>query len=856
MKILYLFSLFLTLVSAAVDTSSKGLGISAIISGGAFVVGFLIFIIARDLRKDFFAPKLSTSFRDGKTDEGMRFIGWIWNVWMYREADIFYKQVGMDGYMYLQFLRVSPPYHDAPNPTLDQYSMVLCMSMGILGLAIITPINYLGQTVGLDTISMANIQNGNRLLYVHYVSVFLFSAFVWFFIYKLFRSAVLCQIGVSKPDGILQRSVIVKDLPPDVSGSAKNIRKYFERMYGKTSVHNVLPVPRLDRLSEAQNERADAVKEKKRMEYRVRVGAEDGLVTIGGVFPFNRFPKNKENRLFGQRVNGLQYWKKKISDLNSKILELQKKENIRGSYTDHAFVCFRTVGISLSAQQSLMNINSSTSVVSRAPHPKNIHWTNLTIPYWQKMIRLFVCYGVLLGLFITWFIPVAIISLATRLDNIARLNASLAQTIENNPFLAGAINSFLPTLAFNVFILLLPHVIRYVLSFAGMFRFSNADKHLMIFYWLFLFFISFLGYLFTGSFVLVAQIFVTDPVGAINQLGSVIARQGAYFANYVILQGWAGSIIFGIARLDEFIIMMIKRRFFCVTEEEKKEADIPSVFSYGINYPRQLLVLLIAIVYSSMAPYVTALCFTYFLVSYFSAKYNMLYVVKPHVRESHLSKVVIHCTGMAVILYQLVMTSALVLKGLPAAISLISLVFASILISIYNHFKWSKAFLHMPMDQTDESESREVPTSVDTRRFTMLFHHPALTPPDREDEFFVSLSNSPSLTHTRYKGTKKAGTNPRSPPLDRPQEISVEVDSQRQRTLKGMKRSRYSQQRDEEEESIADEDFVYESASSDDELFAREEIQSELLRGESQIMDLMPAIPLTLRRIADSSDQV
>jgi len=110
-----------------------------------------------------------------------------------------------------------------------------------------------------------------------------------------------------------------------------------------------------------------------------------------------------------------------------------------------------------------------------------------------------------------------------------------------------------------------------ILSLAGLSRYSDADKMLMLFYWLFLFFISFLGYLFTGSFVLVAQLVVTDPVGALNQLGSVIARQGAYFANYVILQGWAGYMIFSIARIDEFIITRIQRRFFCVTPEEKKE---------------------------------------------------------------------------------------------------------------------------------------------------------------------------------------------------------------------------------------------------------------------------------------------
>jgi len=233
-----------------------------------------------------------------------------------------------------------------------------------------------------------------------------------------------------------------------------------------------------------------------------------------------------------------------------------------------------------------------------------------------------------------------------------------------------------------------------------------------------------------------------------------------------------------------------------------------------------------------MAPYVTALCFTYFLVSYFSAKYNMVYVVKPYVRESHLTKMVIHCTIMALILYQLVMTSVLVLKGIPAAISLLGLVAISIAFSVYNEMKWSKPFMHMPMDQTEESHQGPTSSSADTKRFTMLFHHPALTPPDSDDNFSVTILNSPIATHSRYRGSKRPKNESslgirarfkksRDVSNNIPTQLLAESPSQ---TTEG----------EWETGSIPDDEFVYESASSDDELFAREDLHSEVLKANTE----------------------
>jgi len=225
----------------------------------------------------------------------------------------------------------------------------------------------------------------------------------------------------------------------------------------------------------------------------------------------------------------------------------------------------------------------------------------------------------------------------------------------------------------------------------------------------------------------------------------------------------------------------------------------------------------------------------------------MIYVVRPYVRESHITRIVMHCTGTILIIYQLTMVGIFLIKGFKYGVLVFVIMVISIAFIIYNHYRWSEPFYHMPLDQTDETHSLLIPTIADTRRFTMLFHHPALTPPDVDNMYSVTVGHTSQPQRSRKRGSRAridenlnsvrgAGRTESQlkATLRGHPEITIFIESANEYTddvkipsPDEKDRTNTQDQTETKEErilnensSICEEDFVYESLSSSDEIFA------------------------------------
>ncbi|PRP86306.1 hypothetical protein PROFUN_05447 [Planoprotostelium fungivorum] len=798
------------------DNSTRGLGVSIAISGGGFLLTLLVFCLLRDRWTKFFAPK----YLDSKFDiprEKMRYIGWMWVTFAYPEKKLFLNNVGLDGIMYLRFLK---------------YSMVFLLAVSVLGNTILTPINSLGPNKdldksdtrsvrGLDVYSIANIRDNDNVLYAHLISVFIFSLLLYNLSHRLFDAYIRLDTAQNRPEGVRQRSVLVTDIPYHSAYSSKRTRKYFAKMFGKESVHNTMVVPCLPQLSVLQNKRDKLVGLYKRFAHWSDVGdSSRGFTTIGGIFPFYFFPypmrdPGHQKSLWGQRVRGMDYYDRMLTQIDERIRELQKREEVKKRYTNKAFVCFSTIGQALAAQQMLVSYSPFISRVYKAPHPKDICWEYLSAPDWQKYLRRVAVWVALAVIFVTWFIPIAVISAWIRIENLSKLEwlSGVMDFINTNQYLYEFASSTLPTLAYTFFMVILPYLLQYVLTYSGYGLYSSTERQLVKFYWLFLFLVSFLGYVFAApAFVLFGDV-ASNPTLAATRLASAISKQAAYFTNYIVLQGWAGYAIFWLGRFDEFLLYGLKRLFYCVTEEEKKQAEAPAPFLYGILYTRQLFVLLIAVVYSTIAPYVVPFALSYFWVSWFSAKYNMIYVVMPRYQGGKVTLIVINRVGYALVIYQLVMIGVFLLKDFSAGLSIIGLVVLSIIYMIYNQKRFAKPFHFYPLDQTKPTNTGTSANRADTQRFTQLFHHPALTPPDEDHQFAVYMHRKRTYNNPHRRKTIRM-TAPDLSYLNEEQG-GVTVDQMERLRLVSHK----SEIKDTDSDGSIDEaDYIFEEQDSDEEV--------------------------------------
>jgi len=313
-------------------------------------------------------------------------------------------------------------------------------------------------------------------------------------------------------------------------------------------------------------------------------------------------------------------------------------------------------------------------------------------------------------------------------------NHNIADFLNQHPLLDGFVRATLPTAAYSLFMVTLPYLLRYMISFGGYWYHSDSQRQLIRIYWVFIFVIPFLGYIFAGSFITIASLFVADPVGAVDQLGGAVSLQAVYFANYMVFEGWAGYMLFWLLRVDELLITLVLRIYY-VTPEDRRWTEEAIPFGYGILFPRQLMVMLIAIVYSTMAPYVVIVATSYLAFSWFSAKYNIIYVSRPQTVESKTSLTAITCVTFILFFYQLAMIGIFVLKAFPAGLAVTSLAVFSVGYFFYNWYRSNKA----PREGVSHYQQTVAPNEVDARKFVALFHHPALTEPDRAHKSYVTI---------------------------------------------------------------------------------------------------------------------
>ena len=129
--------------------------------------------------------------------------------------------------------------------------------------------------------------------------------------------------------------------------------------------------------------------------------------------------------------------------------------------------------------------------VEKAPVPQDICWKFLTNSKTHHYLRGFFIYALIVILFVFWTMPVTAISVWANLSNwplkYPRPNifletlekfpalGSLVELVEKNNTLVGIVEGFLPTLALNIFMGLLPIILKCKFSrhfFSRQFEFS------------------------------------------------------------------------------------------------------------------------------------------------------------------------------------------------------------------------------------------------------------------------------------------------------------------------------------------------------------------------------------------------
>ncbi|KAK9898454.1 DUF221-domain-containing protein [Cystobasidium minutum MCA 4210] len=332
---------------------------------------------------------------------------------------------------------------------------------------------------------------------------------------------------------------------------------------------------------------------------------------------------------FGQKVDTLTYSAEEIEETNRLLQEGRNKGQDAYEAKAAAFIMFND---QVSAHEFAQNLNDnlpkkmklSTRLINAAPD--DVIWDNLNVKAADNKIRKIISWAITIVTIIFWAIPVAFVSSISNVSKLCSTVSWLSWLCTLPTPINGIIQGALPPIAFAILFMLLPIFLRKLSQFEGTPLHSLIERSLQKRYFAFLFIHGFIiSTLASGIMAGISQI-TDDPSSAVSLLAENLPTSSVFFLTLIVTNGLAGAAggILQIVRLaiyyvKAFLLGGSPRALYKVTY------TMPAV-RFGQLYPAQMLLVVIALAYSTIAPLVCGFALVTFTLWWFCYKYLFIWV--------------------------------------------------------------------------------------------------------------------------------------------------------------------------------------------------------------------------------------
>eukprot|EP01119_Soliformovum_irregulare_P016782 TRINITY_DN4901_c0_g1_i1.p1 TRINITY_DN4901_c0_g1~~TRINITY_DN4901_c0_g1_i1.p1 ORF type:complete len:740 (-),score=218.39 TRINITY_DN4901_c0_g1_i1:4-2223(-) len=679
-----------------------------------------VFIIIRRMFLRHYMPLCSRHNRASwAPTESYGGIQWIWTTIRYPEGKLLNAPGGVDAAKYLRFLKYTTYF------------------FGILTLAgfISMGVNYTGtnkdregseKATGLDVISFANMEPGTSIMWFHMTSVYVFSIIAYFYMFFSYKAFVTLNNQKRQMAEFQSRTIFVKKLHSYLDSDEK-LFEYFSSFWG-SKVESAVLMRDHRYLNSLLKRRQNKVKEYHRLMDMINEGfqVENFKLKVQVENPkwWNIFQRPRRMDVTSIRTE--------ISELGHLITREKKKPEPPS--INMGFVTFTSTSAAMQCVQALHCSDPLKMVVSLAPDSRGIRWDDCAVGTWERRSRAIVVFMLVLTLFLFWSVPVALISAFTNIETLNSMKGfrTFWKFLRYfGPEISESISSFLPSLTLNIFMALLPYILKAIFGL-GIWELSRTkDSVLMRTYWLFLLLNVFLLYSVTGSlFSAIDEIlaFLTDPSGLVNRLANSLPQQAIFFTNYIIIQGLVVYPVIHLVRVPDIVIALF-RRSTAKTKRDVKEAYKPAPFDYAVQYARDIIVLTIGLTFSSMAPIILPFTLIYFGMAYITCKYNMVFVFDPPCESFQNNHHVLDQMFVAILIYQSTFLGVLTLKLFSPALALSPLILMTLGWWKYLRRKFVKPTEYLALENCTKISQVEFNLKPENSSSANgMYLHPALKP--------------------------------------------------------------------------------------------------------------------------------
>ncbi|XP_039167491.1 CSC1-like protein ERD4 isoform X2 [Eucalyptus grandis] len=591
----------------------------------------------------------------------------------------------------------------------------------------------------LEKLSMGNVADKSSRLWAFLVTTYWVSIVAYYLLWKAYKhvSELRAAALMSPEVRAEQFAVLVRDIPPVPEDQTRKeqIDSYFKSIYPDTFYRSMVVT---------NNKEVNKIYEelegyKKKLVRAETIYAESKKTSKPeGVRPTN---KTGFLGLIGEKVDSIEYYSEKISELTPK-LEAEQKATLRDKQQAAALVFFTSRVTAASAAQSLHATMLDTWNVMDAPEPRQVIWTNLTIKLFERQTRQYIIYIIVALTIFFYMIPITFVSAFTTLENLKKY-LSFLKPVYNIAAIRAVLEAYLPQIAFIVFLDLLPKLLLFLSKLEGIPSQSHIERAASVKFFYFTVVDGFIGVTVGGTFFATFKTIEKDPNSLLTILGATLPGNATFFLTFVALEFFVGYGL-ELSRIFPLIIFHLKRKYLCKTEAEVKEAWYPGDLGYATRVPEDMLVVTITLCYSVMAPLIIPFGVLYFGLGWLILRNQALKVYVPSYESYGRMWPHMHSRILAaLVLYQLTMLAYFGAKKFYYAPFLVPLVISSLIFAYVCNKKFYRFFRCPAL----EVASHELKETLHMERIFRAYVPPCLCSEKVEDDRFED-----ALSHVSRAG--------------------------------------------------------------------------------------------------------
>ncbi|KAI6703400.1 hypothetical protein NL676_012536 [Syzygium grande] len=580
----------------------------------------------------------------------------------------------------------------------------------------------------LDKLSMGNVEEKSSRLWAFLIATYWLSIVAYYLLWKAYKhvSDLRAAALMSPEVRAEQFAVLVRDIPPAPEGQSRKeqVDSYFKSIYPDTFYRSMIVT---------NNEEANKI-------YEELEGCKKKLVRAETIYaeskttgkPEGTRPTNKTGflGLIGTKVDSIEYYSEKISELTPK-LEAEQKATLRDKQQAAALVFFTSRVTAASAAQSLHATMLDNWNVMDAPEPRQVIWTNLTIKFFERQLRQYIIYIIVALIIFFFMIPITFVSAFTTLQNLKKYLPFL-KPIVKIAAIRTVLEAYLPQIALIVFLALLPKLLLFLSKLEGIPSQSHIERAASGKYFYFTVLNVFIGVTVGGTLFATFKTIEKDPNSLLTVLAASLPGNATFFLTFVALKFFVGYGL-ELSRIVPLIIFHLKKKYLCKTEAEIKEAWYPGDLGYATRVPGDMLIVTITLCYSIIAPLIIPFGVVYFGLGWLILRNQALKVYVPSYESYGRMWPHMHMRILAaLLLYQLTMLAYFGAKKFYYAPFLVPLIISTLIFAYVCSQKFYRFFSNPAL----EVASHQLKETPHMERIFRTYVLPSLCSEKVEDDQF------------------------------------------------------------------------------------------------------------------------